>query len=198
MLSIPALLAVNHLLRGAPWACEQLAPFAGSVVRVSVPPVSALVRLEPDGTLAQASADAEAAATIRASAPTAARLFLLADAAARRDVIVEGDVALASALSGVLSNLRWDVEEDLSRVVGDIAAHRMVQAGSGVLQWQRRTATRLAQSLAEYWTEERPLLASREAVRDFVDAVAALRDDVERLDKRIERLASGSSAQRRG
>ena len=53
-----------------------------------------------------------------------------------------------------------------------------------------RTATNLAQSLAEYWTEERPVIAGSEAVREFVQAVDVLRDDTERLEKRVERLSS--------
>jgi ubiquinone biosynthesis protein UbiJ len=41
---------------------------------------------------------------------------------------------------------------------------------------------------AEYWTEESPLIASRVKVEDFVREVGELRDAVERLEKRIERL----------
>ena len=63
---------------------------------------------------------------------------------------------------------------------------------AALLAWQAKTASNLAQSLAEYWSEERPLVASREAVRGFIQAVDALRDDVERLEKRIERLPRAS------
>jgi ubiquinone biosynthesis protein UbiJ len=103
-------------------------------------------------------------------------------------VDVEGDTALASALTGVLTGLRWDVEEDLSRIVGDLAAHRLTRAGSALLAWQARAASNLAQALAEYWTEEQPLLARSQSLREFVDAVDALRDDADRLEQRIERL----------
>ena len=48
---------------------------------------------------------------------------------------------------------------------------------------------RLAASAAEYWTEESPVIATRVKVEDFVAAVSALRDDVARLEKRIDRLA---------
>jgi ubiquinone biosynthesis accessory factor UbiJ len=42
--------------------------------------------------------------------------------------------------------------------------------------------------LAEYWTEEQPVVASRAALSGFASEVDALRDDLERLDQRIERL----------
>jgi ubiquinone biosynthesis protein UbiJ len=190
MLSAPAAVALNHLLRDAEWARAQLIPFTGRIVRFDVAPLAVAFVIESDGRLAAAPLESEAAALVQASGPTLVRLVWLRDESARQDVRVTGDTALASALTGVLSAMHWDVEEDLSRVIGDVAAHRVAQAGSSFLAWQGRTATNLAQSLAEYWTEERPVIAGSEAVREFVQAVDVLRDDTERLEKRVERLSS--------
>jgi ubiquinone biosynthesis protein UbiJ len=190
MLSAPAAVALNHLLRDAEWARAQLIPFTGRIVRFEVAPLAVAFVIESDGRLAAAPLESEAAALVQASGPTLVRLVWLRDESARQDVRVTGDTALASALTGVLSAMHWDVEEDLSRVIGDVAAHRVAQAGSSFLAWQGRTATNLAQSLAEYWTEERPVIAGSEAVREFVQAVDVLRDDTERLEKRVERLSS--------
>ena len=79
---------------------------------------------------------------------------------------------------------RSDVEEDLSRVFGDIAAHRIVQAGNELKRWQRETADSIARSAVAYWTEEQPLIAARDIER-FVREVDALRDDVARLEQHI-------------
>jgi len=195
MLSAPAAVALNHLLSHAEWARARLIPFAGSIIRFDVLPLTAAFAIESDGRLAAAPLESEAAALVQLSGPTLVRLVWLRDESARQDVRVTGDTALASALTGVLSAMHWDVEEDLSRVIGDVAAHRVAQAGSAFLAWQSRTATNLAQSLAEYWTEERPVVASREAVGAFVEAVDVLRDDTERLEKRIDRLSSRSTPQ---
>jgi ubiquinone biosynthesis protein UbiJ len=192
MLSAPAAAALNHLLRDAEWARAQLIPFVGRIVRFEVAPLAVAFVIETDGRLAAAPLESEAAALVQVSGPTLVRLVWLRDESARQDVRVTGDTALAAALTGVLGALHWDVEEDLSRVIGDVAAHRVAQAGSAFLAWQGRTATNLAQSLAEYWTEERPVIAGSEAVRAFVQAVDVLRDDTERLEKRVERLFSRS------
>jgi ubiquinone biosynthesis protein UbiJ len=194
MLSAPAAVALNHLLRDAEGARAQLIPFTGRIVRFEVAPLAVAFAIESDGRLAAAPLESEAAALVQVSGPTLVRLVWLRDESARQGVRVTGDTALASALTGVLSAMHWDVEEDLSRVIGDVAAHRMAQAGSAFLSWQSRTATNLAQSLAEYWTEERLVIASRESVREFVQAVDVLRDDTERLEKRIERLWSRSTS----
>ena len=187
--------SINHLLRSADWARERLRGFAGSTVCLATPPLSsAAFILQPDGTLAAAEANAEIAATVTVSPPVLFRLVILRDETARSEVNVNGDAALASALTSVFTGLRWDVEEDLSRIVGDMAAHRMVETGAQLWQWQARAAGSLAGSIGEYLTHERSILASREAVSEFVEAVDALRDDTDRLEKRIERLEQARGA----
>jgi ubiquinone biosynthesis accessory factor UbiJ len=91
-------------------------------------------------------------------------------------------------VSFLVRNLSWDVEEDLSRVVGDIAAHRMVGTARGFARWSRDAALRMGQGAAEYWTEESPLVASRVKVEGFARDVSEIRDAVARLEERIERL----------
>ena len=188
MLSRPAAAAINHLLREAGWARERLVPFAGCSVRFEVPPVRLALSIDADGYLAPEGPQSDPATVVRLTAPALIRLTWLHDESARQDIEVDGDAALATAITGVLSGLRWDIEEDLSRVVGDVAAHRLAQAGSGMLAWQASAMSNLAHALAEYWTAEQPLLVSHEALHEFVRAVDALRDDVQRLEKRIERL----------
>jgi len=104
-------------------------------------------------------------------------------------VEMTGDAALAEEVSFIARNLSWDAEEDLSRVVGDIAARRIGRAARALDGWARDAAIRTAQGAAEYWTEESPLIASRVKVEGYVREVDELRDAVERLEKRVARLA---------
>ena len=85
-------------------------------------------------------------------------------------------------------HLRWDAAEDLSRLTGDIAAERIVQLAKAGQQRVRDTALNLSQALAEYWTEEQPLLAKPTQVREFIGAASTLQDDVAQLEKRVEKL----------
>ena len=94
----------------------------------------------------------------------------------------------------IARNLRWDIEEDLSRVFGDIAAHRVVETGRKLDNWGRQGAENIARSFAEYWTEERPLIACRAEVAQFARDVDALRDDLARVEKRVERLLAREDA----
>jgi ubiquinone biosynthesis protein UbiJ len=108
------------------------------------------------------------------------------DESAWREVEISDDTDFASALHHLARNLRWDIEEDLARAFGDVAAHRMAETGRTFRIWGERALENTGRSLAEYWTEERPLIAGARDLEEFNRAVDRLRDDVARLEKRLE------------
>ncbi len=187
MLTQLAVAPINHVLRGESWALRRLAEFAGRSARFDIAPFSALVTVRDSGELAAAASDTVADVHIRLT-PAAAARILSGDQAAYDEVRVDGDSEFAQALQFVIRNARWDVEEDLARVIGDTVAHRAVGAGRAVVQLQARAAASLARNLSDYWLEERPLIARRADVANWVHEVDRLRDDVERLAQRIARL----------
>lgn len=105
-----------------------------------------------------------------------------------KDVVLEGSAELASAVQDLFRQLSWDIEDDLSRIFPDIVAHRLAEGGRAFAAWQKDAATRLAENLAEYFTEEQPLLARPADVESFRREVDRLRDDAAGLERRIERL----------
>ena len=182
----PAVSAVNHVLRSAPLAMERLRPHAGRTVEFRVGPMAVALTIQTTGEVLGAVPGAARDLTVRISPFLLPRLAA-GEEAAFRDLEMLGDMELAQEVSYLARNLTWDVEEDLSKVVGDIAAHRLVGAGRAVSQWGRDATVRAARGAAEYWTEESPLIASRVKVEGFVREVSELRDAVERLEKRIGR-----------
>lgn len=181
--------AINRLLRQNAWALQRLQPFAGKSLRVDCFPATLLLGIGGSGEAVAVAADVAPDVTVKITPGVMLRLAAR-DASAWNDIAVEGDPQLAAALNHVTRNLRWDVEEDLSRVFGDIAAHRMVETGRKLDRWGRQGADNLARSFAEYWTEERPLIAARADIEQFIREVDTLRDDLARVEKRIERLGS--------
>jgi ubiquinone biosynthesis protein UbiJ len=181
--------AANHLLRDADWALDRLRPFAGKRARFAIGPLALDFSIAADGTLMSARTDAPVDVTV--SMPPALVPRWLADRdAASREVQVEGDSEFAGAISFVAANLRWEFEEDLSRLVGDIAAHRVGETVRGIDRWRRATARSASTNLAEFLTEEKHVLPTRLDADRFMREVDELRDAVERLDKRIARLES--------
>jgi ubiquinone biosynthesis protein UbiJ len=189
VLTHPGIFALNHLLSAEAWARDKLKPFAGQCVGFRAPPLPALhLDILDTGLLADAAQDA-APNLVVTIGPGALPALLRGEDALMREIGIEGNAELASTVQYLFRHLRWDVEEDLSKVVGDVLAHRMVEQGRRFGAWNRDAAEKLAQNLTEYWIEEQPLLARPADVRQFVADVDQLRDDLARLEKRIGALA---------
>ena len=186
MISSPVTTLINHLLVQEPWATSKLALHAGKVARIDTGLVVLQLRIAADGLL-EPAVDASPNVTIRMKLSDLP-LMMQNRERAFSYVQVEGDAEFANAVSQVSQGVRWEAEDDLSRLVGDIAARRIVSGGRAVFDAVRSTRRRLEENVAEYFLEEQPLLVRPQAVADFSADVAELRDDVERLAKRIERL----------
>jgi len=187
MLDPAATAFVNHLLRGAGWARDELKRFAGKTARFEVLPFVFSLTVLENGGVAPATAGAIPATTVRLTPGLMLRLSAR-DESAWREVDIAGDTDFASAIHHLARNLRWDVEEDLSRVFGDVAAHRMAESGRTFRRWGEQAVENTGRSFAEYWTEEQPLIAAARDIEEFNRAVDRVRDDVARVEKRIEAL----------
>lgn len=184
---------LNHLINQNIWAKEQLQPFGGKTVRFSIPPISATLTVLEDGGLAIAGDSALADASVTIPLPVAFRLLANDDAAATLATL-EGDTELAAALAKVLRGISWEYEEDLSKIIGDIPAHQLSEFGRKAVSEVKSQGLNLMQMLTEYWQEEQPVIAKKRHVETFNQAVDTLREDSERLEKRIEKLSEKINA----
>lgn len=105
-------------------------------------------------------------------------------------VRIEGDAEVAQKFRELLSQAQPDFEEELARVVGDVAARQVANLARGVLQWGRRASGSLTGSVVEYLQEEGRDLPTRTEVEEFLEGVDRLREDVDRVEARISRLES--------
>ena len=105
-------------------------------------------------------------------------------------VRIEGDAEAAQAYRDLLQAARPDVEEELSRLIGDVGAHQVGKLARGALAFGKRVSDTLAQNVAEYLQEETRDLVTRVEVDEFIEAVDKLRDGVERAEARLKQLQS--------
>ncbi len=179
---------LNHLLAQSGWALPRLAKFYGMTARFNLPLLSLICTIQTDGSLQSAAPDASADAVCTVPAALLPRLALL-DESALELVERSGDAALTEEIFFLARNLRWDAADDLSRVTGDIAAERIVGLAQGAHRQMHQNALHLSQALAEYWTEERPLIATRRQIEPFAQGAAKLQGALDALEQRINRLS---------
>lgn len=103
-------------------------------------------------------------------------------------VHIEGDAEVAQAFSELLQHARPDLEEELSRVVGDVAAHQIGNIARSALAFGRRASDTFARNVAEYLQEEGRDLPTRIEADEFIAGVDAVRDGVDRLEARLALL----------
>jgi ubiquinone biosynthesis protein UbiJ len=180
-----ALAAINHVLRAEPWALGQLQPFAGKVAQFAAPPFTLRVRVAADGALDAADEAEPSAVNITISPAVLGKVVAGGAQAALSETRIEGDAAFARAIGEVVRQVRWDAEEDLSRLVGDIAAHRIVSGTRNAGGEALRAGGRMAQNVAEFLVYEDSQLLRPLDVAGFAGEVARLRDDVDSLERRI-------------
>ncbi len=180
---------LNHLLNQQPWSRDQLCLLAGKIICLSISPVSVNLLIESNGEFSALSQSTDHAPDAILTLPPAAALrFALTRQLDMAELNIQGDYEIASTVGRILRSLKWDMEEDLSRVVGDIPAHQITQFGKKAWQEGQRQVSSLAGMFAEFWQEEDPLIAKRRHLEQFARDVDALRADTERLTKRVEKL----------
>lgn len=189
-----ALHAFNALLRREDWAQHRLSPYAGKSLRFSLGAWSFNVTIGSEGALRLS--DSAVVPDVSISLPPGRRAELMALWRARRlseigsVMHIQGEAGLAQLVSDLARDLRWDAEEDLSRIVGDVAALRMLGGlralGDGV-----RMATRHGQeNIAEYLGEESGLLVQRGAFDAWRGRIGGLSARLDALDRRMDVRAS--------
>lgn len=138
--------------------------------------------------------DAEPDVLITGSLLTLARMAGNSGLSALRkgELEITGDAHTAERFQRLLALARPDVEEELSGIVGDAAAHRMGEVARGLGNWAREARATMGANIREYLQEESRDVPSRYESDRFAGDVATLRDDVDRLEARIARLRGAS------
>ena len=131
-------LFLNHVLMQEKEAMERLVRQRGRVARVQWRAFSMALVITPAGllNLAAEGATPDLQLEVTETSPLAlAQVALRGDKPAIR---IEGDVQLAAEINWLVDNVRWDLEEDLSRVVGDAPAHTISEVARKAAQALRQ------------------------------------------------------------
>lgn len=164
-----------------------LIPHAGKVALLDGGLVAVRLKVMSDGLLETPATDELPAVTIRVQLSDLP-LIMQNRERAFSYVKIEGDADFANTISQLSQSLRWEAEDDLSKIVGDIAATRIVGGARSALGAVRSLHRSVTENTAEYFLEENPMLMRPQGIADFTNDITRLRDDVARLAKRIEKL----------
>ncbi|MBT8556947.1 hypothetical protein G6663_06540 [Polynucleobacter paneuropaeus] len=182
---------VNHVLASEPWAMAELSPHVGKSISLNLPMGQMAVEITPQGKLSAVNSADQAGLVLEVSAQ--ALSGLLASSGNLRDqafkaVKISGDADLAQLIGRLVSQVRWEYEEDLAKWVGDAPANFAVRQAKTMVKAGQAATKDFLQNVVEYVSEERKILLNK---RDFMirkNELNELRDSVDRIEKRIALL----------
>lgn len=183
---LPLELALNRAISLDPDAQRELERFEGKRISVDIRGLGLTVGLTVQGAAFQLDSDRmRPAAAIVSAAPLALLRALFGD---DEGVTIDGDGGLVLRLRQWLRRWELDVEEPLSRWIGDSGARSLGRGWEAIGEQLSRLHLSRGQDLAEYLTEETRLLPPRPLVELFLDETDRLRADCDRLEARLRRL----------
>lgn len=149
-------LLLNHVVAAETVVTERLKAHSGRSLQLvwpgwppllPPPPVVAFT-ITPAGLFEWCGEQVPAQPDLRVSvdASNPMKLASLWLAGVRPQVVIEGDSALATDVNWLIDNLRWDVEDDLARILGQAPAHELARVVSGIAGGFRE-AVRVLQGL---------------------------------------------------
>jgi len=191
----PLAALVNRQIKATTPARELCAELDGKVIALRVEDTALAIYFFvcPDEIAIFSDYDSEPDVAISGSILSLARLAGDSSEDAIRDGSLDmvGDMEVAQAFQKLLAYGKPDIEEELSRVIGDVAAHRLGEVARSVGSWGKEAGSTLRQNITEYLQEERRDVPSRYEVEVFTKKVDALRDDVARVEARLNQLEQG-------
>lgn len=191
MLNSLSLPIINRALSDDAWAMKRLSAFAGATVSITLVG-KPIVRytVEPNGLLAahDAFGDEEPTLSIDLPADAVSRFIGQGRHGMIKAAKIRGNIDLANAVNDVVDNIRPDAEAFLASKIGDVAAHRATGLFNSLKQGAAQLVSRLKDQFTEHVAEGHSVIVPNEQVTHFMAEVDTLRNDVARLQQRVERL----------
>ncbi|MCW9014906.1 MAG: SCP2 sterol-binding domain-containing protein [Gammaproteobacteria bacterium] len=190
--------AFNQYLSLDPAALDQLAEMEGKIIAIDISGIGESLYLFPgiDGIMVLGDFDGEADTRLNGTPLALAKLSLSKNAAPvlfSGEVIISGDTRLGHSFKKILSQIDIDWEEQLSLYVGDVVAHQLANVTREFSNWFSRSQRSVQLDIGEYLQEEQHFSPARAEVDRFINNVDEIRNAVDRLQARVNRLTNKTS-----
>ena len=190
--------ALDHFLAGHEWARDRLVMHAGRRIRLGLettlpwglpdPVITAEITdrarlrvvVESDG------AKPAVSLLVRPSFSAVSDFVDGGPAGLSRHLRLEGDVLLAAALGEIATHLRWDVAEDLSRLTGDLLAHRITEVAGTGFRTLGDSLRRLAGNTVRGLTVEAAVVVPQPEFHVLTDRLGGLEARLGSIEERLQ------------
>ena len=174
---------LNHLLSQNDWMQSKLVNHKDKIVVIEISGFKLVLRVDENGLLQSINNSENFDCFIKLTANDFINQLINNN---NGNISIKGDLELANQVSQVLKKIEWDVEEDLSRYIGDIPAIQTTKILKQVITSSQKNIKNITGALLEYWQEENEILTKKRNVEIFYSEVDKIFEDTERLEARIK------------
>ena len=174
---------LNHLLSQNDWMQSKLVNHKDKIVVIEISGFKLVLRVDENGLLQSINNSENFDCFIKLTANDFINQLINNN---NGNISIKGDLELANQVSQVLKKIEWDVEEDLSRYIGDIPAIQTTKILKKVITSSQKNIKNITGALLEYWQEENKILTKKRNVEIFYSEVDKIVEDTERLEARIK------------
>jgi len=189
---------LNRQIRASTPARERCRQLDGKVlgIEVTLPALELYFVAQADGVIVTGRPAGAPDAVLRGSPFALAALARPGAAGQVRSgaVTIEGDATVAEDFQRLLEHARPDFEEELSRLIGDVAAHQVGNFVRGAFDFGRHALETLRLNTREFLQEESRDVPGTDEAEAFFDGVDHLAADVDRAEARVQRLERRAAA----
>jgi len=191
---------INRYLALDPEMLEKMSAFSGKVIKMEITGIRKQLFIFPDasGIHITSEFDGQADTLLRGSPLSLFKMGLAANAAnllLKGEVEISGDTGLGHRFKNLFSQMDIDWSEPLADWFGDGIAYQLQQTGKKFGLWSRQSVQSVSMTLSEYLQEESRDVVTETEIQMFNDAVSRLRDDADRLQAKMAKLTTATTAE---
>jgi ubiquinone biosynthesis protein UbiJ len=179
--------AINHLIEQERWAHELLLPREGQSISIALPIGDFQIAIQ-EGMFVNAGNNNPSSVNLVITQEAIWTFLKEGKSGAMKFVKISGDIDFAADLNRLAADLKWEVEEDLSKLVGDAPARRVVLESQKMVHQTQLAMTDLKGGIRDYLVHEKNILVDSQQMNDFKSQLRLLRDQIDRAEKKVNQL----------
>ena len=176
---------LDHLLSQNDWMQTKLIVHKNKVIVIEISSLKIILKIDETGLLHSLNESEEFDCIIKLTVNDFINQLINKNIG---NISIKGDLELANQVSQVLRGVEWDVEEDLSKYLGDIPAIQATKFLKKVVTNSQENVENITGAFIEYWQEENKILTKKRDVEIFNSEVDKIVEDTERLEAKIKKI----------
>jgi ubiquinone biosynthesis protein UbiJ len=179
--------AINHLIEQERWAHELLLPREGQSIFIALPIGDFQIAIQ-EGIFVNEGNTNLSSVNLVITQEAIWTFLKEGKSGAMKFVKISGDIDFAADLNRLAVYLKWEVEEDLSKLVGDAPARRVVLESKKMFHQTQLAMNDLKGGVRDYLVYEKNILVDSQQMNDFKSELRLLRDQLDRAEKKVNQL----------